>query len=51
MPHIDCPWCEADAPIAPELLAAAGGTFQCPACLTSVDLVAEEDAPPLALAA
>jgi hypothetical protein len=51
MPLIDCPWCETEAPIAPELLAAAGGTFQCPACLTSVDLVMEEDAASLPLAA
>jgi len=40
---IACPWCQDDAPMALEVLQAAGGHFTCPACLTSVDLVEDAD--------
>ena len=47
---IACPWCQDDGPMDLEVLRAAGGHFTCPACLTSVDLV-EEDEDALLLAA
>lgn len=46
---IACPWCEDDAPMDPDVLRAAGGSYTCPACLTTVELVDDaEDALPLA---
>ena len=36
---IACPWCEDDAPMDPEALQTAGGSWTCPACLTTVELV------------
>jgi len=46
---IDCPWCEDDAPMALEALQAAGGSWTCPACHTTVELVDRaEEALPLA---
>ena len=40
---IACPWCEDDAPMDIEVLRSAGGSFTCPACLTSVELVEDAD--------
>jgi hypothetical protein len=36
---ITCPWCEADEPVDPTLLEAAGAEFVCPECRTCVRLV------------
>lgn len=46
---IACPWCQDDGPMDLEVVQAAGGSWTCPACRTTVELVAEaDDAWPLA---